>query len=267
MKTLHSSITAALLLVSLAPIATAQSLEERVASAPRIVAFEFTTRANVCGDGRSVSVSDDSSAGWTTRSRRSGIFIGRSDGRERRICEQGPARVVIDHDGRRIRDVRVTVGGSRERVDAELGNVPSADAARYLLSIAPRLEDHAADDAIMGGAIAAGVKPWSRMLEIARDNNAAEGSRKVALFWVSREASAAATAGLSDVAADDDATTSVRSDALFHLAQRKPDGIPALIRVVTESKSVKLRKDAIFYLSQSRDPRALELFEKLLSGR
>jgi hypothetical protein len=30
---------------------------------------------------------------------------------------------------------------------------------------------------------------------------------------------------------------------------------------------VKLRKDAIWFLSQSRDPRALDLFEKLLSGR
>ena len=45
------------------------------------------------------------------------------------------------------------------------------------------------------------------------------------------------------------------------------EGIPALIKVVETSKSAKLKKDAIFYLSQSRDPRALDLFEKLLSGK
>lgn len=33
------------------------------------------------------------------------------------------------------------------------------------------------------------------------------------------------------------------------------------------SKSIKLRKDAIWYLAQSRDSRALALFEKLLAGR
>jgi hypothetical protein len=60
----------------------------------------------------------------------------------------------------------------------------------------------------------------------------------------------------------------VRQDALFHLAHRpNGEGIPALVRVVETSKSVKLRKDAIFYLSQSRDARALELFERLLAGR
>jgi hypothetical protein len=266
MKTLQASAAALLMVGCVASIAEAQSLDDRIASAPRIVAFEFETRANVCGNGRSISVSDDSSAGWMTRSRR-GIHIGRRDSRDREYCEQGPARVVIDHDARRIRDVRVTVGGAGERTDADLGAIPSADAARYLLSIAPRIDGQGADDAIMGAAIAADVKTWPRMLDIARDNGASESARKAALFWVSHEASAAATAGLGAVANDDDAATSVRSDALFFLAQKKAEGIPALIRVVNESKSVKLKKDAIFFLSQSRDPRALDLFEKLLSGR
>ena len=67
---------------------------------------------------------------------------------------------------------------------------------------------------------------------------------------------------------DDSGGTAVRSDALFYLSQRKDgEGVPSLIKVVRESKSMKLKKDAIFYLSQSRDPRALDLFEKLLAGR
>ena len=261
--TLRSFVLAALIVPC--PVA-AQSIEDRIATAPRTVAFEFDTRSNVCGDGRSITVSDEPSSGYTTRMQR-GIHIGRSDGRSTGYCEPGPARVVIDHDGRRVTELRVTVGGRDDRVDAELGAVPSADAARYLLGIARRLDGRAADDAITGAAIAAGPMPWRPMLEIARDNGASESARKSSLFWVSREAGSAATAGLSDVAADDDAATAVRSDALFFLAQRKAEGIPALIRVVNESKSVKLRKDAIWFLSQSRDPRALELFEKLLTGR
>lgn len=248
-------------------IAAAQSLEDRVAAAPRTVAFEFATKPNVCGDGQSVAVNDNPSPGRTTRLYRSGIRIGRTDSRETSYCELGPARVVIEHDGRRVQSVRVTVGGRPERVDAELGTIAPAEAARYLIGVARRLDDRTADDAITGAAIAAGPSQWRPMLEIARDNSASEPARKASLFWVSQEASTAATAGLGDVASDDDAATSVRSDALFFLAQRKAEGVPALIRVVNESKSAKLRKDAIWFLSQSRDPRALDLFERLLSGR
>jgi hypothetical protein len=247
--------------------AAAQSLDDRIAAAPRSVAFDFETRPNVCGDGRSISVNDDRSSGRTTRTGRSGIRIGRTDGRETGTCEFGPAHVIIDHDGRRVSGVRVTVGARAERADTDLGTVPSADAVRYLLGVARHLDSHGADEAITGAAIAAGASPWQTMLDIARDNSASEPARKASLFWVSQEASAAATAGLSDVASDDDATTSVRSDALFFLSQRKAEGVPALIRVVNESKSIRLRKDAIWFLSQSRDPRALDLFEKLLSGR
>jgi HEAT repeat protein len=120
----------------------------------------------------------------------------------------------------------------------------------------------------MGAAIADAPSSWRRMLQIARSADASESSRKSSLFWVSQEASTAATAGLTDIVMDDSSARSVRGDALFYLAQRRNgEGIPALIRVVRESKSMQLRKDAIFHLAQSGDPRALDLFEQLLAGR
>jgi hypothetical protein len=251
-----------------APAASAQNLESRVANAKGTVAFEFTTRRAVCGNGMSITISDDTSAGWTTRSRRSGIHIGRSMSGERTICEEGPARVTLSQSGGKVSDVRVTVGGREERADTELGTIGAPEAARYLLQIAPALSGRSADNAVMGAAVADSTNLWRRMLEIARDNGASEASRKSSLFWVSQEASSVATAGLSSVALDEDADAPVRNDALFFLAQRKGgEGIPALIRVVRESKSAKLRKDAIWHLSQSRDPRAIELFEQLLAGR
>jgi len=254
--------------LSLASVASAQSLENRVGNAKGTVAFEFNTRRFVCGNGTSIEISDDTSAGWTTRSRRSGIHIGRTIAGERTICEEGPARVTLSQTGGKVSDLRVTVGGRQERADTELGAIGAPEAANYLLKIAPALTGRSADHAVMAAAIADSTNLWRRMLEIARDNDASEAARKSSLFWVSQEVSTVATAGLSEVAMDDDATTSVRNDALFFLAQRpKGEGIPALIRVVRESKSSKLRKDAIWFLSQSRDPRALELFEKLLAGK
>ena len=258
--------TAALLFVAPA-LARAQSLDARVASARGSVAFGYETRPNVCGDGLSIDVSNDTSAGWNARSSRSGIHLGR--GRTAAsTCEIGPARVVVEHSGATPTGVSVTVGGARPPADTELGDVSAADAARYLLAIAPRLAGRPGDNAVMGAAIAETPSQWRRMLEIARSADASESSRKASMFWVSQEVSAAATAGLTDVAMDDANERSVRSDALFYLAQRRNgEGIPSLIKVVRESKSARLRKDAIFHLAQSGDPRALDLFEQMLAGK
>jgi hypothetical protein len=245
---------------------SAQSLESRLGSLRGSIGFEYDTKRNVCGNGESISISDDTSPGWTTRSRRSGIHIGR--GSSGGVCEEGPARVLLTRSGNAITDVSVTVGGRDARASTELGTVSAAEASRFLLAVAPTLTGRSADQAVMGAAIADAPTPWRRMLEIARANDASENARKSSLFWVAQEAGNVATAGLSDVAMDEANGGSVRSDALFYLAQRKNgEGIPALIKVVRESKSVKLKKDAIFYLSQSKDPRALDLFESLLAGR
>jgi hypothetical protein len=40
--------------------------------------------------------------------------------------------------------------------------------------------------------------------------------------------------------------------------------VPALIRVARTNKDPELRKTALFWLGQSEDPRALDLFEEIL---
>jgi hypothetical protein len=262
------ALSVAAAIATLTRIASAQSLESRVATARGAVAFEYATRPNVCGDGTSITVSDDSLPGWNLGTGRSGVHLGRrrGDGYER--CDTGPARVTLRHDGSRVTELHVSVGGRAADADTDLGNVAPAEAARYLVAIAPRLTGRASDEAVTGAEIADGVVVWPSLLRIARDSDASESSRKAAVFWVSHEASAAATAGLDSIVVDDAAALSVRSDALFYLAQRPHgEGIPALVRVAETSKSMKLRKDAIWFLAQSRDGRALALFEKLLGGR
>jgi hypothetical protein len=257
-----------LVLACVANVANAQSLENRVAAVRGSVVFTYTTRPNVCGTGGSIYISDDTSTGWNLRSRRSGVHIGTRRGGSQERCDIGPAQVLLRRDDGRVADLRVWVGGRSETGDTHLGDVPPADAARYLLALAPRLTGKSADDAILGAQIADDVVTWPTLLQIARDNGASESARKSAVFWVSHEASVAATRGLDSIAVDDDVTLSVRKDALFFLAQRPGgEGIPALLRVAETSKSRALRKDAIWFLAQSRDSRALELFERLLSGR
>jgi hypothetical protein len=246
--------------------AAAQSLETRIASAKGTVGFAFTTRRAICGNGMSITIGNDSSTRGSGG--RSTMRIGRMVSGDSSICEEGPGHVVLTRSGGAVTDVVVTVGGHPDRVDTQLGAIAAPEVARYLLSIAPSLAGRSADHAVMGAAIADSSSSWRRMLDIARDNTASEAARKATLFWVSQEAGAVATAGLGSVAMDDGAETAVRSDALFFLAQRPHgEGVPGLIKVAQESKSAKLRKDAIWHLSQSHDPRAMDLFEKLLAGR
>lgn len=257
-----------LALIAAAPCVHAQSLEARIASVRGNVGFEFATRRNVCGNGASILISNDTSPGWQTRSTRSGTHIGRTTAGEAWRCDEGPARAVLTRAGTAITGVIVTVGGDQPRAGTEIGAISAAEASRYLLAAAPMLSGKAAENAIMGAAIADVPLPWRLMLAIARSDAASESSRKSSLFWVSQEAGSVTTAGLSGVAMDEATGGAVRSDALFYLAQRRDGGgIPSLIKVVRESKSAKLKKDAIFYLSQSGDPRALDLFEQLLAGR
>ena len=258
----------ALALVAMSTVAQAQTLEGRVNAANGSVAFSYATRPNVCGNGSSIEISDDSSQGWMYRSSRRGVHYGtRYNGRNDR-CEIGPARVVLRRSGGTVTELRLTVGGAPERADADLGEVSPGAAAAYLLEVAPRLTGKPGDHAVLGAVIAEGSVVWQKLLQIARDANASESSRKASVFWVGHEASAAATAGVESIATDDDATLSVRKDALFYLANRKDgEGIPALLKVAESSKSMALRKDAIWFLAQSRDDRALALFEKLLAGR
>jgi HEAT repeat protein len=57
-----------------------------------------------------------------------------------------------------------------------------------------------------------------------------------------------------------------RSQAVFALSQRpQAEGIPALIQVARTHRDVQIRKQALFWLGQSKDPRALALFEEILT--
>jgi HEAT repeat protein len=55
---------------------------------------------------------------------------------------------------------------------------------------------------------------------------------------------------------------------VFALSQRpREEGIPALIAVAKTNRDPEIRRKALFWLGQSEDPRALDLFEQLLTKR
>jgi hypothetical protein len=45
----------------------------------------------------------------------------------------------------------------------------------------------------------------------------------------------------------------------------KDEGVPKLIEVAKTNRNPEVRKQAMFWLGQSNDPRALDFFEQVLS--
>lgn len=230
--------------------ARAQSLAERVARAPDGTArFSFAARSGVCGNGHNISV-HSSSDEWVGE------------------CEHGPVHVSLSIADHRVQRVRTYVGGHWRHPDAgatDLGTVGAADAAHYLISLADRVSR--ADDAILGATLADSVTIWPDLLRIARSPSASSSTRKSATFWLGQAAGDAATRGLDSLASDSSSEREVRKQAVFALSQRpNGEGVPALLRAARTNDDPAVRRNAIFWLGQSDDPRALGLFEELLAG-
>ena len=88
------------------------------------------------------------------------------------------------------------------------------------------------------------------------------------MFWLGQAAGEAATANLRDIVGDNGVDREVRESAVFALSQRpREEGVPALIAVAQPTRDPEIRKKVLFWLGQSNDPRALDLFEELLTKK
>jgi HEAT repeat protein len=114
--------------------------------------------------------------------------------------------------------------------------------------------------------VADSVTVWPDLLRLARSAIVARETRRSAVFWLGQAAGEAATRGLTELLDDTTVALEVKESAVFALSQQPRDeGVPALIRVARTHPSPGVRKKALFWLGQSDDPRALALFEELLT--
>ena len=90
-------------------------------------------------------------------------------------------------------------------------------------------------------------------------------------MWLSRFASGAIAGRPNDpFAEDDDPRTEeeeLKIHAVFVLSQlRNGAGVPELLEVARNNRSIRVRSHALFWLGQSGSPSALELFESVLKS-
>ena len=226
-----------------------QGLAARIAasSAPR-VSFTFAAKDGVCGCGESIN-------------------FGSRHGDDDQVCDHGPARVTIDRSGGTVTRVKLRVGGSAPAGVEDLGDVPPAEAADWLLALAAHGDGRASEEAVMPAVIARDVVVWPRLVTMAKDHDLREGTRKQAIFWLGQQAADQAVGPLEDLV-NDDPDHAVKESALFALSQQHNDhAVDVLIRVAKTNPDRQLRRTAFFWLGQSEDPRGIQLFEDVLAGR
>lgn len=256
-------IIAMLLLVALP--ASAQDLASRVASVGTgTVRFSYAAKEGVCGNGRG-SIQIRSRDGATSVGERSVNTTRRNEWED--DCEPGPVRVAVDVESRRVVALRSYVGGRwRGESARDLGEVPAAEASAFLLELTETATSRVARDAIFPAIIANVPSPSRRLLTIAKDEDRPREVRTQAIFWVAQAAGEVVTADLEEFTNDPE--KEVRESAVFSLSQRPADeSVPALIRLARTHRDPNVRRTAVFWLGQKRDPRALAYFEEVLLGR
>jgi hypothetical protein len=255
-------------LVLAAGPAAAQQLGRRVAAAPDgTVRLSFAARPGVCGNGRNV-ISLECSRGRCGR--QTIMFDGRFEGDEVEYdCEPGPVRVSLTVRGGEIQALRTYVGGrwvTPVGGVSDLGTVSARDATDFLLELARGADGRVGEDAILPAILADSVSVWPTLLKIAREDRIPQRTRRQAVFWLGQAAGDVATRGLSDLVDDGDGDREVKEQAVFALSQQPhAEGVPALIRIARTHRDREVRRKALFWLGQSDDPRALALFEELLT--
>ena len=258
-----------LVLTFVAAPAVGQRLATRVATAPDgTVRITFAARPAVCGNGRHV-IALDCSGGRCGRN--TIMFDDWHEGDEvAHDCVPGPVRISLSVRQGVVQALRSYVGGRWVTPAGagvtDLGTVSSRDATEFLLELARGTDGRVGEDAILPAMLADSVTVWPALLKLARDDRVSRGARRQAVFWLGQAAGDAATRGLADLVDDGAVDREVKEQAVFALSQRRADAaVPLLIRIARTHPDREVRRKALFWLGESDDPRALALFEELLT--
>ncbi len=258
-------LAAAALTAAAGPASNAQSLANRVSSAPDgRVQFTFASRPGVCGNGRTyIQTGPNSITGSISYN---GVVYGNyNDGLRADPCMPGPVRVVIDRADKQPLSIQTYVGpaDSTLRGVTDLGRVRGQEAADYLLSLSGSVDGRVGRDALLPAMLADSANTASQLVSIARNTALPRETRRSALSYMGRSTDgmqtipSSVTDPILSIARDETDNQSVRQQALSVLGRLDHGaGIPPLIQLSQQTQSYWLAKEAMSTLSRSGDPRA-----------
>lgn len=147
-----------------------------------------------------------------------------------------------------------------------LEGVAPAESVALLASLISRDEqkrDRVTNTALAAISMHRDPSAETALMRLARQD-ASSKVRGEAIFWVAQKAGEKAGAEIT-AAIERDPDTDVKKRAVFALSQLpKDEGVPLLIQVARNNKNPAVRKQAMFWLGQSHDPRALDFFAEVL---
>jgi hypothetical protein len=240
------------LLIAMIPGAlAAQTLAERLGGVEDgAVRLSFSARPGTCSDGAGNGRQQDASLEWQPD------------------CGPRLVRVALEVRERKVSSIRTYVGGHWRPASAviDLGTVSSIESARYFIGLAEETANGGlSGDPLLPAVLADSATIWPSLIGIARSSGLPQEIRGRAVFWLGQAAGAAAGQALDSIAGDRQTDLEIRKHAVFALSQRPNDeSVPALIKVARTSPVLDLRKTALFWLAQSEDSRAVDLFEEIL---
>ena len=145
-----------------------------------------------------------------------------------------------------------------------LGNARGEPGARLLARmIAQDPSDKVREKATFGLSVSKVPAALTTLIATARDDKSTGSAARRCSGWRRRPArrrSATITGAI-----DNDPETEVKKKAVFALSQLpKDEGVPKLMEVARNNRNPEVRKQAMFWLGQSKDPRAVKFFEDVL---
>ncbi|HZS07412.1 MAG TPA: HEAT repeat domain-containing protein [Blastocatellia bacterium] len=91
-------------------------------------------------------------------------------------------------------------------------------------------------------------------------------AKKQAIFWLGQKAGERSLKALGDTVNSNDEETEVQKQAVFAISRRQKDeAVPLLIKIAKTHPKAAVRKQAIFWLGQTGDERAVAYFKELLT--
>lgn len=252
-----TAAAAALLCSASASKLSAQSLSQRVTMTDGAVQVIYPSRPSACGDGESFI---GNVFGRSTYYSGNSTFSGRGSW-DARPCVHGPVRVVATVMSGEVTRLRPYVGPTPSS-NVRTVNASAAEAVDWLSRIIERSSAKVASEAMLPLVLAEAADPWPFLLRVARDDDRSTSIRRSALLWLSNGVTD--KLGLSD-SGDDSDEDEVRKQVVFAISQRpKSESVPELIDLARSSKYPAARRSAIFWLGQTGDARAADVYAELL---
>lgn len=147
-----------------------------------------------------------------------------------------------------------------------LGQEKGEQNAAFLRELYASLDDEELQEKVIFSLSQSKSPENSRfLLQQAKDRRLPPELRKTALFWAGQ--SGVPVKDLAEIYDSGGDDTELRNQVIFVLSQRKNDtaAVDKLLDIARREPDRELRRQAIFWLGQSRDPRVAKLLEELIN--